>query len=451
MKKISEFTGSKNVIHIKTKKQAKGIAKLLPGYGWIIKDAFMTYGSETCIRPIKPCDKIKTVFYSDYNHAVENGYTIHKASDFLPKKSKLAKRVKILEIQMAEMMDKDIDISTNSAQTLKSTVDSSDNKIYTIDGLKEVFYNGKPFPVTYQGNGSYTLNVDNIEVKDAKQELSTLPEKWRIKVTTENAHVLTDWKKKISNGFFYDRASIYEYVNDNGGGGNYGSGTIPEITFEQFLKWVLKEDVSKMESTAKLEVGKWYIYPEGAIMCNVEGGKGYGINGLKDWVQNAHWLSNEDNGTDYRLATTEEISTALIAEAKKRGFVDGAKIKSEFPIWSNTNWLHKNSTDNGKEYRFDSNDNELIAFGVLVFKNGQWAEIVPTEFDWSKSGQLVQGIDEDEEVVIVTTGNTFNNNFSGLVVSDPKDVYGVYEFSYSWFTKAFKPYTGEPIILKNHE
>jgi hypothetical protein len=71
-----------------------------------------------------------------------------------------------------------------------------------------------------------------------------LPKKWCVKVTPENADILTDWKTKVSNGVFADNAKDYSYVSEDGRGMNdldFVESKYTEITFDQFKQYVLKE------------------------------------------------------------------------------------------------------------------------------------------------------------------------------------------------------------------
>lgn len=73
------------------------------------------------------------------------------------------------------------------------------------------------------------------------KEKLVLPKQWVVKVTKENADTLTEWKLKISNGYYNENAKYYTFISSSGGGMNYPT-TYPVITFEQFKKYVLKEN-----------------------------------------------------------------------------------------------------------------------------------------------------------------------------------------------------------------
>lgn len=92
--------------------------------------------------------------------------------------------------------------------------------------------------------GSFTYLVrkatkeELIKHMSMKEEEFVLPEKWYITVTNENKKVINDWKvKQYYNDNLFEHS--YLYVKNNGAG-EYDFST--EITFEQFKKYVLKEE-----------------------------------------------------------------------------------------------------------------------------------------------------------------------------------------------------------------
>jgi hypothetical protein len=76
--------------------------------------------------------------------------------------------------------------------------------------------------------------------------------------------------------------------------------------------------------------------------------------------------------TIIRLATSKEIKHTLIEEAKKRGFIIGAKVKTETGI--NLEFAHLN----GKITRYDYylQDDVLDGSNGYIYKQGEWAELV---------------------------------------------------------------------------
>lgn len=76
--------------------------------------------------------------------------------------------------------------------------------------------------------------------------------------------------------------------------------------------------------------------------------------------------SNQDNAI---LATKEEVETALIAEAKKRGFKGKNYIK-----WYFDNVSFAISRPDLSSFNFENNT--LFFAGGIVYKDGKWAEII---------------------------------------------------------------------------
>lgn len=125
-----------------------------------------------------------------------------------------------------------------------------------------------------------------------------------------------------------------------------------------------------------IEVGKWYkhkdgSYPNWLVFNGGEDSLTYGFTATGDW------------GTDFKVwyikewgveATREEVEQRLIEEAKRRGFVNGAKttgidddsqeiIKGTFFINKLKDGLNAHLKSNG-------------ILGVTIFKDGKWAEII---------------------------------------------------------------------------
>jgi hypothetical protein len=101
----------------------------------------------------------------------------------------------------------------------------SDNWFYNINNFKN--------PVT-----ELTLEQwDNIVNK--KNEF-VLPEKWIVKVTEENKTVLDGWKQKINP--YSDPAGLFNQYLNYKGYNDFLKSEYTEITFEQFKKYVLKQD-----------------------------------------------------------------------------------------------------------------------------------------------------------------------------------------------------------------
>lgn len=131
----------------------------------------------------------------------------------------------------------------------------------------------------------------------------------------------------------------------------------------------------KNEVKPKFEVGKWYKLKEStgnAIACYQGIKSGFGISG-EMWFNNDNWTF-PDEPENWIPATHQEVEEALIKEAKKRGFKEGVRFKSNTPnVYGDTNHT---MTDYVK---FDFTENGLFSGKGWIFKDGVWAEIVKDE------------------------------------------------------------------------
>ena len=128
----------------------------------------------------------------------------------------------------------------------------------------------------------------------------------------------------------------------------------------------------------KLEVGKWYKYKNNYDDCLMvwNGSKNtYGFyNGV--YSETLFFIDTFDK----MPATDEEVSTALIAEAKRRGFKKGVNFKHNkisYPILLNK--IFKITSN-----KFEFKDGHMLCDGWGIFKEGLWAEIIKEEpvYEW---------------------------------------------------------------------
>ena len=146
---------------------------------------------------------------------------------------------------------------------------------------------------------------------------------------------------------------------------------IEKLAEKKHAKELLKEFLPEAFEN-KLEVGKWYIsehylaYYLGDYKCN--------CIKLSDgaWFENMHH-SLSGHLKSYKLATEEEVSEALINEAKKRGYKEGVKCK--FGIIEEIRTIETNDFVFKLEYNTlgikRKNGNADI-----IFRSGKWAEII---------------------------------------------------------------------------
>ena len=146
---------------------------------------------------------------------------------------------------------------------------------------------------------------------------------------------------------------------------------INQLAEKKHAKELLKEFIPEAFEN-ELEVGKWYIsehylvYYLGNYKCNcIKLSDG-------EWIENVrHSLSGHLKS--YRLATEEEVSEALINEAKKRGYKEG--VRCQFGLIKEIRTIETNIFEFKLEYntlvikRKDGNAD-------IIFRNGKWVEII---------------------------------------------------------------------------
>jgi hypothetical protein len=176
-----------------------------------------------------------------------------------------------------------------------------------------------------------------------------------------------DWNRTVHETFnakiFLEACGIETYVY--------------EITKEQVLELAqhthLAKDWFPDAFKKELEICKWYNWKKGKALFNFqENGNIYGfLNGK--WHITDHWTW--DDFENCQEATPQEIESALICEAKKRGYKDG-----NYKCMSTVGRTHKHNFD----YIYDFYDN-IVFTGWnendqrnIIFKDGQWAKIIET-------------------------------------------------------------------------
>lgn len=126
----------------------------------------------------------------------------------------------------------------------------------------------------------------------------------------------------------------------------------------------------------ELVIGKWYIascYKTNEYLILAT--EIIGNNEVKSNCWFTPWKSFTNTmglfDKTERLATPEEVKSALINEAKKRGFIEGAKHN----ITNGSKTI--NATDN--RFAFLERENKLLFNNWSIFEQGIWAEILPQE------------------------------------------------------------------------
>lgn len=127
----------------------------------------------------------------------------------------------------------------------------------------------------------------------------------------------------------------------------------PDAFKTKFTGWA--KDIHKMNED-------WIAFYENDILR-------YGINANGDWFKskgNSYYGKCESN----RIATEKEVKTALVNEAKKRGFVMGC-------TWNSSVF----TAFTGYSFYYNFKYNSLTLQGDIIFENGIWQiadEIIET-------------------------------------------------------------------------
>ena len=159
----------------------------------------------------------------------------------------------------------------------------------------------------------------------------------------------------------------------------------------------LKQRIEKeLPDLFKLEVGKWYKHTSfGKLMgvFNGEYGNGitYGFNYDGDFSEKLGF-HREDN---FILATEEEVKTALVNEAVKRGFELGKKVKWNF--YGSEGYKCSNITKDWFEYFVNENRLELSC--GIIFDNGKWATLITESTEKELLGDKIKDLEKNLEEV----------------------------------------------------
>ena len=138
----------------------------------------------------------------------------------------------------------------------------------------------------------------------------------------------------------------------------YGDGMLP---YHLFLK-------EKGLIEPELEIGKWYKRSLGTLICyngNTDLMSGYGFNMNGDWTNGNFPFGDE--WCEWTEATDKEVETALIKEAKKRGFKEGASVTIKAD-WISDGSTASNHMLNSPAFKFK--DGYLIFGGMYIMKDG---------------------------------------------------------------------------------
>jgi len=151
----------------------------------------------------------------------------------------------------------------------------------------------------------------------------------------------------------------------------------------------------------KLEVGKWYKINRNRlddkialVLFQGNGVETYGFCHSGEWLYD-YGGHNTFINTSYihTLATEEEIKTALINEAVKRGFVEGCiydwEDKGNIKAKGVLSFNHQGSKN---DLYFNNSDR-------LIYKNGKWATLITEPTEKELLGDKIKDLEKNLEEV----------------------------------------------------
>lgn len=162
------------------------------------------------------------------------------------------------------------------------------------------------------------------------------------------------------------------------------------ITKETVLKYGMKEEFPEV---FKLPYGEWLkddVNPKW-LGLQVDEENLFGINYLGDWFLTQKSRGQTKDLTN-RLATKEEIETALFAEAKKRGFKEGVTVVRTQEMLD----LYKSSSSDcvvkiDSDYlAYDLVYKSVQISGRVIMIGGIWATIQEEEEIWTAQPEFQQ-------------------------------------------------------------
>ena len=145
----------------------------------------------------------------------------------------------------------------------------------------------------------------------------------------------------------------------------------------------------------KLEFNRWLKDDYFPNWLGFYDGKGkfYGLDLNGKWVEIETKNTPNTDGRN-RYATEEEVKTALVNEAVKRGFVDGVKYKS-LKVENYT--CNENTELDCTEFHL--NDNCLCSGYGVFFDNGKWATLITEPTEKELLGDKIKDLEKNLEEV----------------------------------------------------
>jgi len=321
---------------------------------------------------------VKKGIWDNLVRAEENDYTIHQAKDILKKsfKKDVLKRLDNLEEERK---------NGNPIELLEKLL----SEITPEESLK-----------IKKDMISLALKGEPLKFELPTKELEELPEDWCVFVTVDNRNAIAEWSKNPNLHYgvyvFYDKKT--HEVTTIKSKGFYIKHT--EITFDQFKKWVLKED--DLTPVEKMLDVKEKLLSIREVQVKV---------------------SNQEEANE-----CAEIAKAC-----------GEKISTLFLYPNDGEYFSYNYTGSNVFgfYKFDDSMKEIK---LQEFKKS-FGKKQETEIDWSKAGQLVKNT---TDYFLITNGIHSKTLFEAT----PCNGNGKGVLHRGWVKESFKLCT-EPITLKN--
>lgn len=165
-----------------------------------------------------------------------------------------------------------------------------------------------------------------------------------------------------------------------------------QIESLSLLKERIEKELSRASEPAAFEKGRWYMSSWGNLVNYQGDGISFGFGFLEQrWHYGGLGIRNNDPVCTFRLATKEEIESALIAEAKRRLDI-GLPIRGLRRIEATDKW----NSNGGNGYGYDDNKSKLLSVSwyynaetdtlynwghglAVVYEKGKFAEILKDE------------------------------------------------------------------------
>lgn len=230
-----------------------------------------------------------------------------------------------------------------------------------------------------------------------------------------NVYVVVDTKKKARrvkyvlemfgedycDNTFNKEFGVLFYDNDSL---KWRIGFMPDNPVKVSVKQLRNMLAVESNSASSFSIGKWYkgtwdddVFGSGHILALFNGidVRTYGVHHEHGFLDGVLWFSTKEiENLNYLEAAPEEVEKALIAEAKRRGYKVGDKIKS---------FIHGNTPIEHSSIKHRFSSNILVMGGAFIFKEGKWAEIIEVDkfADLKKAhaeGAVIQMKDIDSDI-----------------------------------------------------